>query len=130
MQDKAPSNNPQLFSLNSLPVVQYMGSTSAKDKAGGHLGDESGLFAKLCRTVTLAFDNGGNGAIIGIDDFGLIQLFALGQAARLALDTFIVLGGLLQVLLEPGALPVGQGTIFIEVQHRFKRHRSDELADG
>ena len=54
-----------------------------KDEAGGHLGDNARFAAKLRRTVTLAFSDGGNSAIIGIDDFAMRQRLAIGQTSRL-----------------------------------------------
>ena len=47
------------------------GQMQPEDKTGGHFGDDPRLAAELDRTIALAFDNGGNTSIIGIDDFGV-----------------------------------------------------------
>ena len=54
-----------------------------KHKAGGGLGEKTGLAAKLGGAVTLAFADRGNGGIVGIDDFTPRQGLAVGEAARL-----------------------------------------------
>ena len=46
------------------------------------------------------------------------------------LNVLIVVGGLLQVLVEARFLCIGQGGILIQVEHGFKGHRPHELADG
>jgi len=51
-----------------------------KDKARSGLRQDAGLAAKLRRAIALAFDNGGNGGVIGIDDFAVGRLFALCEA--------------------------------------------------
>ena len=51
---------------------------SGKDKTGGGFRRDAGLSAKLRRTITLAFENRSNGEIVGIDQFRVAQLRAVG----------------------------------------------------
>jgi hypothetical protein len=44
----------------------------------------------MSRTITLAFDHGGNGGIIGIDGFKMTQFLALSQVFRLLADLFMM----------------------------------------
>jgi len=55
-----------------------LGHQRGKDKTGGWFRGEAGLSAKLRGTIALPFDNGGNGGIVGIDQFRVAQLLALG----------------------------------------------------
>ena len=74
-----------------------LGHPVGKDKAGSRLGQNPGFTAKLSRTIAFAFDDRRNGGIIGIDDFELVQLFALGQALRLVDHLTMGVAGRLQV---------------------------------
>jgi hypothetical protein len=56
------------------------GHLVGKDKARRGLRQDAGLAAKLRRAIAFAFDDGGNGGVIGIDDFAVGQFFALRQA--------------------------------------------------
>ena len=62
-----------------------------KHEAGGGLGDNPRLAAKLGGAVALAFADRGNGGIIGIDDFTVRQGLAVGEAAGLGGD--LLMGG-------------------------------------
>src|SRR5262249_41543255 len=50
-----------------------------------------GLAAKLHRTIALAFENRGNGGIVGIDQFRVAQLLAVGQPSGLVTDGGMVM---------------------------------------
>jgi hypothetical protein len=56
---------------------------SSQDKTGGRFRSNARLSAKLCRTIALAFETGGNGGIIGIDQFCVAPLLAVGQPGGL-----------------------------------------------
>jgi hypothetical protein len=62
------------------------GQVHGKNEAGGGLSDDAGLAAKLGGTVALAFTDGGNGGIVGIDNFAAGQDLAVGETARLGDD--------------------------------------------
>ena len=81
-----------------------LGDAIGEDKAGSGLGQHPGFATKLGRTIAFAFDNGGNRRIIGIDDFELVQLFALGQALRLFDHLTMGVTGRLQVTKQALAL--------------------------
>ena len=78
------------------------GHPIGKDKAGRGLRHDAGLAAKLRGAVALAFEDGGNGGVIGIDDFALGKFFALGEALRLCGD--VPMGG-------TGGLQIAQQTL-------------------
>ena len=61
-----------------------------KDKTGGRFCGEAGLPAKLRRTIALAFNNRGNGGIIGLDQFTVAELLALRQPYGLLTDVVMV----------------------------------------
>ena len=57
-----------------------------KDKTGRGFGDETGLTAKLRRAIALPFHNGGNGRVVGIDHFTVVEFLPLGEAFGLGAD--------------------------------------------
>lgn len=57
-----------------------------KDKARGRFRHDTGLATKLRGTIALAFENGRDGEIIGIDEFGVAEFFALGELGGLFAD--------------------------------------------
>ena len=63
-----------------------LGHTVGKDKARGRLRHDAGLAAKLGGAIALAFEDGGNGGIVGIDDFTVAEFFALGEPCGLLAD--------------------------------------------
>ncbi len=67
------------------------GQPGRKHKAGGGLGEKTGLAAKLGGAVTLAFADRGNGGMVGIGNFTGRQGFAVGEASGLGHD--LVMGG-------------------------------------
>lgn len=81
-----------------------LGDAIGEHETRSRLGQNPGFATKLGRTIAFAFDNGGNGGIIGIDDFALVQLFALGQALRLFDDLTMRITGRLQVAKQALAL--------------------------
>src|SRR5262249_11665222 len=62
-----------------------------KDKTGGGFRSDAGLAAKLHRTIALAFEHGSNGGIVGIDQFRVAQLLAVGQPSGLVTDGGMVM---------------------------------------
>ena len=72
--------------ITRIPLRDEVG----KDKTSRGFGGEAGLSAKLCRAIALAFDNGGDGEIIGVDQFPVAELLAMGQLGRLFPDEVIV----------------------------------------
>ena len=67
-----------------------LGHEVGKDKTGRGFRGDAGLSAKLRRAIALAFDNGGNGGIVGIDQFTVAELLALGQPGGLFTDVVMV----------------------------------------
>src|SRR5512145_785564 len=57
-----------------------------KDKTRRRLRHEAGLTAKLRWAIALAFEDGGDGGIIGVDNFTMAELLALGEPPRLGAD--------------------------------------------
>ncbi len=68
-----------------------------KDKTGCRFRQEARLAAKLSGTVAFALHNGGDGVIIGADDFAMAEGPALGEPPRLGLNGLIVLESILQL---------------------------------
>jgi hypothetical protein len=58
------------------------GQGQGKHDAGRWVDEHPGCAAKLGGAVTLPLAHGGDGRIIGIDDFAMAQGLALGQASR------------------------------------------------
>lgn len=79
--------------IDRIPNRQMRG----KDKPSGGLRDDSGLAPKLSRTVAFALEDRRNGAIVGIDDFAVVQRLAVGEPLRLSADGVIGLERYLQV---------------------------------
>jgi hypothetical protein len=67
-----------------------LGHQSGKDKTGCWFRCDAGLSAKLRGTIALPFDNRGNGGIVGVDQFIVVQLLALGQPGGLFTDVCMV----------------------------------------
>ena len=78
-----------------------------KDKAGGGFRHEAGFAPKLGRAIALPFEDGSNGQIVGIDEFTVAELLALGQPARLLAD--LRLGGQGAAQLPGQPLPLNGG---------------------
>src|SRR5262247_483988 len=66
------------------------GHEGGKDKTGRGFRGDAGLTAKLCRAIALAFDNRSNGGIVGIDQFTVAELLAVGKPCGLLPDVFMV----------------------------------------
>jgi hypothetical protein len=84
------------------------GEMGGKDKACGGLRDDPRLAPKLGRTVAFALEDGGNSAIVGIDDFAVAQPLALSQPTRLFADIVMGLQRGLQVASQAFALALGE----------------------
>lgn len=65
----------------------------SQDKTRCRLGDDARLPTALDWAVALAFENGGNGEIIGTHNFALTLLLALGQLTRLFINLLMGLKG-------------------------------------
>ena len=63
-----------------------LGHAVGKDKARGRLRHDPGLATKLRGAIALAFEDGGNGEIVGIDEFTVAEFFALGEPCGLLAD--------------------------------------------
>ena len=68
--------------IRGIPHRQRKGEDEAQ-----RAGDQAGFSPKLGGAVALAFANGGNGGIVGIDDFTLPEGLAVGQSAGLGGDS-------------------------------------------
>ena len=75
-----------------------------KDKAGGRFRHNAGLTPKLGRAIALAFEDRGNGQIVGIDEFAMREFLALGEALGLFADLLFGAQGRAQRLGQ--ALPL------------------------
>ena len=62
------------------------GDPIRKDKAGRRLRRDAGLAAKLRGTIALAFEDGRNGQVVGIDQFTVTQFLAVGEPCGLLAD--------------------------------------------
>ena len=67
-----------------------LGYQRGKDTTSGWFRGDARLSAKWRRTIALPFDNGGNGEIVGIDQFIVAQRLAVGQLCGLFTDVFMV----------------------------------------
>ena len=67
-----------------------LGHQRGKDKTGRWFRGDAGLSPKLRGTIALPFDNGGNRKVVGIDQFIVAQLLALGQPCGLFTDVCMV----------------------------------------
>ena len=90
--------------ITGIPHRQLHG----EDEARGGLGDNARFAAKLGGAVALAFANGGNGGIVGIDDFTLGQGLALGEAPGLGGDLLMGDKGHGQLGVQARPLLLGQ----------------------
>lgn len=79
--------------------------SGGKDKARRGFRQQAGLATKLGRAIALALHHWGNGGIVGIDDFTVGQLLALGQPSGLGADLLMRLLGCAQCACQ--ALPLG-----------------------
>ena len=79
-----------------------------KDKAGRGFREQPRFAAKLGWAIAFAFENGRNGPIVSIDDFAVVQLLALGQAARLCTDSVMGLHRCLQLAGQAVTLTLSQ----------------------
>src|SRR5215813_702912 len=77
-----------------------------KDKARGWVRCDTGLPAKLGGTIALAFDDGRNGEIVGIDQFTVPQFLALSEPSGLLADVRMTVQGRLERLGDSLALSV------------------------
>ena len=66
-----------------------LGHKVGKDETRGRFRDDTGLSAKLRRAIALAFDNGSNSGIVGIDQFKVAELLALGEPLGLPADVLM-----------------------------------------
>jgi hypothetical protein len=66
-----------------------LGDKVGKDKTGGRFRDDTGLSAKLGRAIAFAFDNGSNRGIVGIDQFKVAELLAMGEPCGLLADVLM-----------------------------------------
>ena len=66
-----------------------LGHQVGKDETRGRFRDDTGLSAKLRRAIALAFDNGSNRGIVGIDQFTVAELLALGEPLGLPADVLM-----------------------------------------
>jgi len=60
-----------------------LGDPVGKDETGGGLRHKAGFAAKLGGAIALAFEDGGNSGIVGVHDFTVAELFALGELGGL-----------------------------------------------
>ena len=85
----------------------------SKDEACGHLCNDAGFFSELRRTVALAFLDGSNRRIVGVDDFTVIQLLAIDQLSRLFFDMSMGFQCLVKFMHQPFLLGLFYGGVFL-----------------
>ena len=66
------------------------GHERGEDKTGRGFRGDAGLSPTLRRAITLAFNNRGNGGIVGVDQFTVVELLAVGKPCRLLPDVVMV----------------------------------------
>ena len=67
-----------------------LGHPVGKEKARGRVRRDTGLATKLRGAIALAFEDGRDGEIVGIDEFTVLEFFALGEPCGLLTDVLIV----------------------------------------
>ena len=77
-----------------------------KDKAGGGVRRAAGLAAKLRGTIALAFEDGSDREIIGIDQFTVTQFLAVREQGGLLADVGMAAQGRVERLSDTLALGV------------------------
>ncbi len=85
----------QGYHIAGVVGVPHWG-TRGEDKTCRGLRDNPGLAPKLGGAIALAFDNGGDGRIVRVDDFTVAELLALGEPSRLFDNVVMGVTGLLQ----------------------------------
>ena len=63
-----------------------LGHSVGKDKARGRFRRDTGLTTKLRGAIALAFEDGSDGEIVGIDKFTVTEFFPLGELGGLLAD--------------------------------------------
>ena len=90
------------------------GHPVGEDEAGSGLRHDTGVAAKLGGAVALACDDGGNRWVLGMDDFALGKLVALGEALRLLGDMPLRGAGSLEVPQQALALGRAPGAVVVQ----------------
>jgi len=101
-----------------------------KDKPGGGFRSDAGLSAKLRRTMALAFENGGHGGIVGLDQFRVAQLLARGQPGGLLTDGGMVVHRRGEGKGETLTLGRVQRTRLVEVLFGLESKGVDRFTEG
>ena len=84
------------------------GHTMRKDEARGRVRRKAGLTPKLCGTIALAFEDGCDSEIIGIDQFTVRQFLAVGEPGGLLADVCMAAQGRAERFGDTLALGVTQ----------------------
>ena len=79
-----------------------------KDKARGRVGRDPRLTPKLHGAIALAFEDGRDRQIVGIDEFTVRQCLAMDEPGGLLADVGMVIQGRAERLGETLALPIAQ----------------------
>src|SRR6266850_8318017 len=103
------------------------GQMQGKDEAGGWFGNNPGLAAKLGGAVALAFANGGNRGIVGIDNFTLGQGFAVGEPTGLGGDLVMGCEGSFELGVQALPLALSQLRRALHVRLRGPRQQPHRL---
>ena len=101
-----------------------------EEKARSGFRENARFATKLGRTIAFAFDDRSNGGIIGIDDFALAQLFALGQALRLFDDLTMGVAGRRQVAQQALTLSLSELGALVQEVFGLLGPRLDRLAQA
>src|SRR5262249_16622636 len=100
-----------------------------KDKTGGGFRSNARLSAKLRRTIALTFENGSNGGIVGIDQFCVAQLLAVGQPGRLVTDGYMAVHRRGEGKSETLTLGLGQRAGLVETPFGLEGKGVDRLTE-
>ena len=72
------------------PLPEIASKPLRKEKARGRVRRDTRLATKLRGAIALAFENGRDGEIVGIDEFTVAEFFALGEPCGLLADVLMV----------------------------------------
>ena len=101
-----------------------------KNKTGRGFGEDPCFPFKLGWTIAFPFEDRRNGGVIGIDDFAVIEPFALGQTLRLCGDLPMGSAGGFQVAQQTLALRLTERGSVVQEGVRLLGPGLDGLAEG
>jgi len=104
------------------------GDSVGKDKTCRGLGDNARFTAKLHRAIALAFENGRDGEVVGIDKFTVTEFLAVGEPCGLRADVRLAAQRRVERIGETLALGVAQRRRLLKELLRVLPKRGDGLS--